>query len=58
MRRIAEIKKDLTAAVEALRGVDLKDQAAVDAAEAKVDALTRELSLAQKAEEAERLALV
>ena len=58
MRKIAEIKKDLTAAVEALRGVDLKDKAAVDAAEAKVDALTRELSLAQKAEEAERLALV
>ena len=57
MRNIAEIQKDLLEAVAALKSVDLKDQAAVDAAEAKVNELTRELSLAKKADEAERLAV-
>ena len=54
---IAEIQKDLLEAVAALKNVDLKDQAAVDAAEAKVNELTRELDLAKKADEAERLAV-
>ena len=55
---IAEIQKDLLEAVNTLKSVDLKDQAAVDAAEAKVKELTQELSLAKQAEEAERLAVV
>jgi HK97 family phage major capsid protein len=54
---IAEIQKDLLEATSALKSVDLKDQAAVDAAEAKVNELTRELGLAKKADEAERLAV-
>ena len=54
---IAEIQKDLLAAVNELKGVDLKDQAAVDAAEAKVKGFTQELNLAKQAEEAERLAI-
>lgn len=54
---IAEIQKDLLEATNALKSVDLKDQAAVDAAEAKVNELTRELGLAKKADEAERLAV-
>lgn len=54
---IAEIQKDLLGAVAALKNVDLKDQAAVDAAEAKVNELTRELDLAKKADAAERLAV-
>ncbi len=55
---IAEIQKDLLEAVNTLKSVDLKDQAAVDAAEAKVKELTQELNLAKQAEEAERLAVV
>ena len=54
---IAEIQKDLLAAVNELKGVDLKDQAAVDAAEAKVKGFTQELNLAKQPEEAERLAI-
>lgn len=54
---IAEIQKDLLEATNSLKSVDLKDQAAVDAAEAKVNELTRELGLAKKADEAERLAI-
>ena len=54
---IAEIQKDLLEAANALKSVDLKDQAAVDAAEAKVNELTRELDLAKKADAAERLAV-
>ncbi|MCR5408144.1 MAG: phage major capsid protein [Bacteroidales bacterium] len=54
---IAEIQKDLLEAANALKSVDLKDQAAVDAAEAKVTELTRELDLAKKADAAERLAV-
>ena len=57
MRNIAEIQKDLLEAVTALKSVDLKDQAAVDAAEAKVNELTRELDIAKKADAAERLAV-
>lgn len=57
MRNIAEIKKDLLEAVAALKSVDLKDQAAVNAAEARVNELTRELEIAKKADEAERLAV-
>ena len=57
MRNIAEIQMDLLEAVAALKSVDLKYQAAVDAAEAKVNELTRELGLAKKADEAERLAV-
>ena len=54
---IAEIQKDLLEAANALKSVDLKDQAAVDAAEVKVNELTRELDLAKKADAAERLAV-
>ena len=54
---IAEIQKDLLGAVAALKSVDLKDQAAVDAAEARVNELTRELDIAKKADAAERLAV-
>lgn len=54
MRKIAEIRKDLAEAAAALKSVDLNDQAAVDAAAAKVDSLTRELDLAERAEAAER----
>ena len=57
MRNIAEIQKDLLEAVAALKSVDLKDQAAVDAAEARVNELTRELDIAKKADAAERLAV-
>jgi len=57
MRNIAEIQRDLLEAVAALKSVDLKDQAAVDAAEARVNELTRELEIAKKADEAERLAV-
>jgi len=54
MRKIAEIRKDLAEAVIALKAVDLKDQAAVDAAEAKVNALISELNAAETVEAAER----
>jgi HK97 family phage major capsid protein len=54
---IAEIQKDLLEAANALKSVDLKDQAAVDAAEVKVNELTRVLDLAKKADAAERLAV-
>lgn len=56
MRKIAEIRKDLAAAVQAARAVDPKDQAAVDAAVAKAEALTKELEAASKLEEAEQRA--
>ena len=52
MRTIAEIRKDLAAERKALSGVDVKDQAAVDAAAAEVDVLMNELRLAEKDEEA------
>ncbi len=54
MRKLAEIRKDLSEAAKSLKGVDLKDQAAVDAAEAKVNALTKELDVAETVEAAER----
>ena len=54
---IAEIQKDLLEAANALKSVDLKDQAAVDAAEAKVKGLTQELNLAKQAADAEALAI-
>ena len=54
MRKIAEIRKDLSEAAKALKGIDLNDQAAVDAAEAKVNSLTRELDAAETVEAAER----
>ena len=56
MRKIAEIQKDLSVASKALETVDLKDQAAVDAASANVDALMKELDIAKKAEMAARAA--
>ena len=58
MRKIAEIRKDIAEAVESLKSVDVKDQAAVDAAEVRVNDLTRELGLAETAEKAERALVV
>jgi len=52
MRKIAEIRAELDAAQKALASVDLKDQAAVDAAEAKVKSLLKELELAELNERA------
>ena len=52
MRKIAEIRADLDAAQKGLAGVDLKDQAAVDAAEANVKSLMKELELAELNERA------
>jgi HK97 family phage major capsid protein len=52
MRKIAEIRADLDAAQKGLASVDLKDQAAVDAAEANVKSLMKELELAELNERA------
>ena len=52
MRKIAEIRAELLDAQKSLDAVDLKDQAAVDAAEAKVRSLMRELELAELNERA------
>ena len=56
MRKIAEIRRDLVAAQKALETVDLKDQAAVDAAEANVKGLLKELELAELNERAAKAA--
>ena len=52
MRKIAEIRADLDAAQKRLADVDLKDQAAVDAAEAEIKSLMKELEMAELNERA------
>lgn len=52
MRKIAEIRADLDAAQKRLADVDLKDQAAVDAAEAEIKSLMKELDTAELNERA------
>ena len=54
MRKIAEIRADLDAAQKGLASVDLKDQAAVDAAEAEIKSLMKELEMAELNERAAR----
>lgn len=54
MRKIAEIKRDLTAAVQELDAVDRSDKKACDGAIAKVDELIRELDVAETKERAEQ----
>lgn len=56
MRKIAEIRKDLATAQKGLDTVDLKDQAAVDAAEASVKSFMKELELAELNEQAAKRA--
>lgn len=56
MRKIAEIRKDLATAQKSLDTVDLKDQAAVDAAEASVKSFMKELELAELNEQAAKRA--
>lgn len=54
MRKIAEIRKELADAQVRLSAVDLKDQAAVDAAVAEVKSLLEELNIAELNEQAAR----
>lgn len=52
MRKILEIRKDLNAAAETLKGVDKADKKACEEAVAKVEELMRELEAAETAERA------
>ena len=52
MRKILEIRKDLNAAAEALKGVDKADKKACEEAVAKVEEFMRELEAAETAERA------
>jgi len=54
MRKIVEIRKDLAEAQKALNSVDFKDTAAVDAADANVKSLLKELEIAERAELVEK----
>ena len=54
MRKIAEIRKELNDAYEVLKAVDKADKKACDDAVAKVEALMRELEVAEAAENAAR----
>lgn len=54
MRKIAEIRKELNEAYEVLKAVDKADKKACDDAVAKVEALMKELEVAETAENAAR----